>query len=82
MLGKIFSRQHFEIFFSYFSLKTEFGISCKLFPNEMKFQTRFSDKKKEQKKNIISLSSTESAQRVVNHTYKNVVSKQLRCPDS
>ena len=30
MLGKYFIRRHFEIFFSYFSQKIGFDISCKL----------------------------------------------------
>ena len=33
-LGKNFSRKHTEIFFSYFSQKTRFDISCKLSPLE------------------------------------------------
>ena len=64
-LGKIFSRQHFEIFFSYFSQKTGYDISCKLSPKEtvcMKCQILFSGKNK---KNIINLSSAKNAQRVV-----------------
>ena len=64
-LGKIFSRQHFEIFFSYFFQKTGFDISCKLSPEEticMKCQILFTGKNK---KNIINLSSAENAQRVV-----------------
>ena len=32
MLGRNFSRQHFEMFFSYFSKKIGFDISCKLSP--------------------------------------------------
>ena len=48
MLGKIFSRRYFEIFFL-FSQKTDFDISCKLSPMEtlcMKCQILFSEKKK------------------------------------
>ena len=43
-LGKIFSRLHFEIFFSHFSQETGFDISCKLSPVEticMKCQILF-----------------------------------------
>ena len=60
-LGKIFSRQHFEIFFLIFSQKTGFDISCKLSTICMKCQILFSGKNK----NIISLPSAENAQRVV-----------------
>ena len=62
-LGKIFSRQ--QKYFSYFSQKTGFGILCKLSPAEticIKCQILFSGKNK---KTIISLSSAESAKRVV-----------------
>ena len=65
ILGKIFSRRHFEIFFFNFSQKTGYDISCKLSPEEticMKCQSLFSGKNK---KNIINLSSAENAQRVV-----------------
>ena len=51
--------------FSYFSQETGFDISCKLPPLEticMKYQILFSGK---DKKNIVSLSSAELAQRVV-----------------
>ena len=59
----IISRQHFD-FFSYFSHRKGFHISCKLFPMEtigMKCQILFSGKNK---KNVINLSSAEFAQRV------------------
>ena len=52
-------------YFSYFYQKTGFDISCKLSPVEticMKCQSLFSEK---DKKNVINLSSAESAQRVV-----------------
>ena len=58
MLGKIFSRQHIEIFFFFF-LETVFDISCKLSPLEticINWQILFSGKNK---KEIISLLSTE-----------------------
>ena len=69
-LGKISSRQHFEIYihvyiFFYFSQKTGFDISCKLSPMEticMKCLILFSGKNQ---KNITKLSSVEFAQRVV-----------------
>ena len=51
-------------YFSYFSQKTGFDISCKLSKETicMKCQIQFSGKNK---KNIINLSSAENAQRVV-----------------
>ena len=50
-------------YFSYFSQKTGFDISCKLSETIcMKYQTLFSGKKK---KNITNLSSAELAKRVV-----------------
>ena len=61
MLGKIFSRQHFDIFFYNFFQKTGFDISYKLSPNEticMKYLNLFSGKNK---KNI-NLMSAELAQ--------------------
>ena len=61
MLGKIFSRQHIEMYISKFSELTGFDISCKLSPKEticMKCQIQFSGKNR---KNIIDLSSTEFA---------------------
>ena len=64
-LGKIFSRWHFEIFFSYFSQKTGFDISCKLCRMEticMKCQILFSGKNK---KNITNLSSAKLIKRVL-----------------
>ena len=64
-LGKTFSRRHSEIFFLFFLKKIGFDISCKLSPKEticMTCQSLFSGK---DKKNIINLSSAESAQRVV-----------------
>ena len=64
MLGKHFSRQHFEIL-SNFLQKKGFDISCKLSPMEticMKCQSLFSGKSK---KNIINLLSAEFAQRDV-----------------
>ena len=45
MLGKIFSRQHIQKYYFYFSQKTGFDISCKLPPIEticMKCQSLFS----------------------------------------
>ena len=63
-LGKIFSRRHID-WFSYFSQKTGFDISCKLSQLEticMKCQILFSGKNK---KNITNLSSAELAKRVV-----------------
>ena len=59
-VGKIFSRQHFEIFYNS-SQETGFNISCKLPPLEticMKCQILFSGKKK---KNAINLSSAKFA---------------------
>ena len=64
-LGKNFSRGHTEIFFSYFSQKTGFDISCKLSPMKiiyMKCQVLFSGKNKQ---NNINLSSAGLTQRVV-----------------
>ena len=58
MLGKIFRRQHIEIFFLFF-LETVFDISCELSPQEpicITWQILFSGKNK---KDIISLLSTE-----------------------
>ena len=63
-LGKIFSRQHLK-YFSYFSQKTGYDISCKLSSKEticMKCQILFSG---ENKKNVINLSFAENAQRVI-----------------
>ena len=60
MLGKNFSRQHFE-YFSLFSQKTGFDSTCKLCPIRiicMKHQILFSGKNK---RNIINLSSAEFA---------------------
>ena len=60
-LGK-FSADDILKYFSYFSLKTGFDVSCKLSPSEkicMKYQVLFS------RKNIIILLSAELAQRVV-----------------
>ena len=60
MLGEKFTRWQFEIFFFFFSLKTGFGISCKVSPLEticMNRQNSFFGGKK--KKNIIKLSSAE-----------------------
>ena len=51
MLGKIFSRKHFD---SYFSWKIGFDISCKLSPKEticMKCQTLFYEEKKKKNNN-------------------------------
>ena len=72
MLGENFSRQNFEIcflfflkYFSYFSQKTGFDTSCKLSSKEticMMCQILFSWKNK---KNIITLSSAESAHSMV-----------------
>ena len=67
MLGKISSRQHFEICF-FFSQKIGFDISCKLSPKEtvcMECQSLFSGKNK---KTIINLPS-EFAHRLVNVKY-------------
>ena len=64
-LGKNFNRQHFELFPLYFFQKTCFGISCKLSSIEticITCKILFSGKSK---KNVISLSSTELAYRVV-----------------
>ena len=71
-LGKIFSRPHLEIFFSYFSQKTGSVISCKLSPMQticLQWQILFYGKNQ---KNIPNLSSAEFAQRVVKvkQTYK------------
>ena len=66
MLGKNVSRRHFEIFFSYFSLKIGSDSSCKLSPLEticMKCQILFS---RRNKKNITNLLPAESAQSMVN----------------
>ena len=63
-LGK-FSADDIFKYFSYFSQKTGYDISCKLSPKEticMKCHILVSGKNK---KNIISLSSAENAQRVV-----------------
>ena len=63
-LGKISADDSLK-YFSYFFQKTGYDISCKLSPMEaicMKRQILFSGKNK---KNIISLSSAENAQRVV-----------------
>ena len=59
MHGKNFSRQHFEIFFSYFSQKIGFNILCKLSPNETIYicQILFSGKNKK----TINLPSAEFA---------------------
>ena len=60
-----FSADDILKYFSYFSQKTGFDISCKLSPYEticMKCSTLFSGKNK---KNIINLPSTENAHRVV-----------------
>ena len=78
MLCKNFSRQHFEIFFLFF-LENRIDTSCKLSPKEticMKCQILLSPKEtictkcqilfsRKNKKNIISLSSAESAYSVV-----------------
>ena len=70
MLGKIFSRQHFKIYFSYFSQKTCYFMQivstfhAKMSPFEkvcMKFLNLFCRKKK----SIINLLSAELAQREV-----------------
>ena len=64
MLGKTFSRRHFDFFF-YFSQLIGFDISCKLSPEEticMKCQNLFSQKNN---KNIINMSSTEFAHSIV-----------------
>ena len=48
-LGKIFGRQHFEIFFLFVTEKKEFDILCKFFSVEticMKYQIWFSAKNK------------------------------------
>ena len=53
------------MFFTYFSQKTVFDISCKLSPKEtisVKCESLFSGKNK---KNIVNLSSAEFARRVV-----------------
>ena len=65
MLGKNFSRQHFEIFFL-FSKKIGSDTSCQLSSIGMKSQILFSMKNK---KNIINLSSAESAHSVVSVNY-------------
>ena len=60
-----FSADDILKYFSYFSQKTGYDISCKLSPKEticMKCRILFSGKNK---KNIINLSSAENAQRVV-----------------
>ena len=57
LFNTVFSRQHFEIV-SYFSQKTGFDISYKLFPLYFLFSGK-------NKKNITNLSFAESAQRVV-----------------
>ena len=60
-----FSADNILKYFSYFSQKTGYDISCKLSPKEticMKCQILFSGKNK---KNIINLSSAENAKRVV-----------------
>ena len=59
MLGKIFSKQHFKLFFLFFPWKKvlTFHANCR-----MKDQSLFSGKNK---KNIVNLSSAELAQRVV-----------------
>ena len=65
MLGNNISRQHIEIFFSYFFQKTGFDISRKLSQMEticIKCQILFSGKNK---KNIIDLLSAGFAQKVV-----------------
>ena len=67
MLGKIFSRQHFKIYFSYFSQKTCYFMQtvstfhAKIEKVCMKFQNLFCRKKK----SIINLLSAELAQREV-----------------
>ena len=61
MLGKNFSRQHYEILFYFSPRKQNLTTLCKLSPKEtvcMKCQILFSGKNK---KNIISLSSAEFA---------------------
>ena len=63
--GKMFSADDLLKYFSYFSQKTGFDISCKLSLIEticMKYQILFYG---ENKKNIINLSSAELAQRVI-----------------
>ena len=58
MLGKNFSRPHFEIFVSLFP-KTGFGISCKVSPKEticMACQILFSGGGAGEEKNITNLS--------------------------
>ena len=64
MLGKNYSRKHFEIFFLFYT-KVGFDILWKLSPKEticMKCQSIFSE---ENKKNIIDLPYAEFAKRVV-----------------
>ena len=65
MLGKIFSRRHFEIYFLLFSQKIGFDMLCKLSPPKeticIKCQILFSGNNK---KNVFNLSSGEFANRV------------------
>ena len=61
-LGKIFSRQHFEIIFLLFSQKTGFDISCKVSPLCMKCQILFSGKIRKMSPKLL---SAELDQRVV-----------------
>ena len=80
MVGKNFSRGHFEIFFSYFSQKKGFDISCRSSPETicMKCQCLIS---KKNKKNLINLSFAVLAQRVVkvNMLVLNLVMKKKIC---
>ena len=63
MLGRNFSRRHFDIYiFLFFAENISFDILCKLVKICMKCQRLFSGKNN---KNIINLSSAEFAQRVV-----------------
>ena len=61
MLGKIFSRKHFD---SYFSWKIGIDISCKLSPQKticMKCQTLFYEEEKKKKKILLWSEFAESA---------------------
>ena len=53
LMGRIFSRRHLEIFYFYFSQKTEFDIYCKLSPLHEMSNPVFWEKKT----NITNLSS-------------------------
>ena len=61
MLNKIFSRLHFEIFFSYFFQRTRFDIICRLFRSIfttcMKCQSLFSAESKKNKSPVCCLLS-------------------------